>query len=495
MNIHRLTLLLGLAAALAAWARAGERNAWPVQVAEIGAGGQTESKRALGPLFFEKPAPEGGTLSGFRPFYVQTTDAKGLTREATVLYPLFSYRTDGEVSRWTVFQLINRAGRADGAPETKGEKHEAFDVWPFWFSHQTDLPETSYQALFPVAGTVKYRFGYDRIAWTLWPLYMESAKHGATTTSVPWPFLRVTHGAEEGFALWPLFGWRDKPGAFHHQYFLWPLIWNNTTAPAADAPAGTPPARAVGFLPFYSHTQRPGLVDENFFWPFFGYTKRTQPVRYDETRYFWPFLVQGRGDGRLVNRWGPFYTHSISKGVDKTWVLWPLFREATWTDAGLTQTKTQLFYFFFWSLDQRSARNPALPHASKTHVWPLFSEWDNGAGRRQFQFPSPLEVFFPDHDHMHQTWTPLFSLYRSDRRAPDDVRRDFLWGAMTWRRAAGRREFHLGPLLSVEAQPQGRRIALANGLLALERRGDAPGWRFFWFDFPPRPAQAQTPSR
>ena len=26
--------------------------------------------------------------------------------------------------------------------------------------------------------------------------------------------------------------------------------------------------------------------------------------------------LQGRGDDRLVNRWGPFYTHSIAKGID-----------------------------------------------------------------------------------------------------------------------------------------------------------------------------------
>ena len=495
MNILRLTLLLGLAAALAARADTGERNAWPVRVAEIRADGQTESWQSLGPLLFEKPADDGGSIAGFRPFYVATTDARGLTRQTTVLYPIFTYRSDGEVSQWTILQLINRSGRAEGAPPTKDEKHEAFDVWPLWFSRQTDSPETSYHALFPVAGTIKNRFGFDRISWGLWPLYMESSKRGTTTTSVPWPILRVTRGTEQGFALWPLFGWREKPDAFRQQYYLWPLIWNNTTQPPAAAPAGTPPSRAVGFLPFYTREQSAGFINENYAWPFFGYTTRTQPFRYDETRYLWPLLVQGRGDDRLVNRWGPFYTHSVIKGLDKTWVLWPLFREATWTDAGIRQTKTQLLYFFVWSLDQRSATNPARPHANIVHVWPLLSEWSNGAGRRQLQVPSPLEVFFPGNAKVRESWTPLFALYRYDQRAPDDFRHDFLWGAVTWRREAGRREFHLGPLLSVDSQAQHRRIALGNGLLGLERRADTGGWRFFWFDFPSSPAKAQTSSR
>ncbi len=493
MNILRLTALLGLTAVLAARAGTEERNAWPVRVAEITADGQTESWRALGPFLFAKPAPTGGSVAGFRPFYVRTTDDQGLTRVATVLYPVFTYRSDGEVSQWSVLQLINRSGRADGAPLAKDQKYEAFDIWPFWFSRQTDSPETSYRALFPIAGTIKSRLGVDRVSWVVWPLYVQSEKAGATTTSTPWPFIRKTSGAEEGFALWPLFGWREKPGVFQNRYYLWPLIWNNTKQPAEDAPAGTPPSRATGFLPFYTHERSAGFVNENFVWPFFGYTARTQPYRYDETRYFWPFLVQGRGDDRYVNRWGPFYTHSVIKGVDKTWVLWPCYREAQWTDAGIAQTKTQFLFFLYWSLDQRSATNPAVPHASKTHVWPLFSKWDNGAGRRQFQFLSPLEVFFPDNDHVRQAWTPFFALYRSDRRAPDHARHDVLWGAVTWRREADRREFHLGPLLSVNSQSGEKRIALGNGLLGLQRR--AGGWKFFWFDFPPKPANAQTSSR
>lgn len=495
MKLLRLTALLGLAAVLTTRAAGEERNGWPALVRQTDSAGRTESWRAAGPFLFGKPAEDGGKASGFRPFYVTRQNAHGLTVETTVLYPLFFYRTDGEVFNWSVLDLINRSGRADGAPATPAEKRETFDIWPFWFSRQTGSPETSYHALFPVAGTITQRFGKDRLSWTLWPLYLEATAHGTTTTSTPWPFVRTTRGAAHGFALWPLFGRLAKPGAFDRRFWLWPFAWHNTIQPADDAPAGTPATRQFGILPFYARDQRAGFLDEIFLWPFFGYTERTMPYHYHETRYLWPFLVQGRGDNRLVNRWGPFYTHSVIKGMDKTWVLWPFVREAHWTDAGITQTKTQFFFFLYWSLDQRIAARPERAHATKTFLWPFFSKWDNGAGHRQFQALSPIEVFFPGNERVRQSWTPLFALYRYDHRAPDDESHDLLWGAITWRRESGHREFHVGPLFSVDSRAEQKRYVLANGLLALEHRADTGRWKFFWFDFPNRPGNAGNSPR
>ena len=320
------------------------------------------------------------------------------------------------------------------------------------------------------------------MTWTLFPLYARFEHHGVTTTTAPWPIGKIITGdGQHGFALWPLFGWRAKAGVDREQYYLWPLIYKN------EAKLGTPtPEVALGVLPFYARDQEAGALSETYLWPFFGYTHRTAPYRYDETRWFWPLLVQGRGDDRRINRWAPFYTHSTIKGDDKHWVLWPLFREEKWNDGGLAQTKTQFLYFLYWSLQQRSAAHPALAPAQKTHLWPLLSYWDDGAGRRQLQVLSPLEVFFPYNEPVRLAYSPLFALYRYDQRAPGDVRGSFLWDAITWRRSPEQREFHLGPLLSVERGPGGGRVALGCGLLGLKRGPAERAWRLFLFDFPPK---------
>jgi hypothetical protein len=495
MNHRHLLACLGLAATWLAPVRAEERNAWPAAVKQLNDNGQVISTNAIGPLLFSKQLPEGGRASGFRPFYIQRTNASDRIVESASLYPLFAYRADDEGYSWTVFSLINRSGLQPGAsPKLRASNDEKLAIWPFYFSKQTGDPATSYRGLLPVVGTIKSFFGYDRISWVLFPLYVEVDKKDAHTVLAPWPFLRFTSGAEQGFAFWPLFGWRDRPGEFKRRYALWPLIWNHTLYPHDDALAGTPPMRQVGFIPFYTREKNADSVNVNFVWPFFGYTDKTAPFHYRETRYLWPFLVQGRGDDRLVNRWGPFYTHSVIKGYDKTWIGWPLWRQAKWEADNLAQKKSQLLFFFYWSVEQRSLSNPHAAPAHKTHVWPLVSSWDDGAGRRQYQIPSPFEVFFPNNDLVRQTWTPLFALYRYDQRAPGNVRTSLLWDGITWERndAEQRAEFHLGPIFSVQRKPGERRIAFGNGLFGAKRLAGEHAWRLFWLDFSSKPAKVPS---
>lgn len=493
MNLFRFTALLGLAAGVAAArAEVAERdlNVWPAIVQ------RPDSWSSVGPLLFARPAPDdAGRQSGLRPLWVQTRDNQGDFRSALFLYPIFSYSTTAETYKWSVLNLINRTGRRAGAParQSQLEGYGGFDVWPFWFSRDTGDPATSYHALFPIAGSMK-RLGFDRLTWVLWPLYFQYAKHGAVTTATPWPFIRTTHGAAHGFALWPLFGWQERDGVSRQEFYLWPFGYNNTTQPPAEAPADTPPVREYAALPFYAHASGPGYVGETYVWPFFGYTDRTGKKAYHETRYFWPLLVQGRGVDHYVNRWGPFYTHSIISGYDKTWIGWPLWKELRWESEGVAETKKQLLYFLYWSRVQRSPTNPNLPTASITHVWPLVSIWDNGAGRRQWQFPSPLEVFFPGNEKVRAAWTPLFSLVRYDQRAPGELRTSVLWDGVTWERhdAEQRTEFHLGPLFSVATHGAERRVAIGNGLMGWHR--DARGhWGLFWLDFRSKPANVSVP--
>jgi hypothetical protein len=267
--------------------------------------------------------------------------------------------------------------------------------------------------------------------------------------------------------------------------------------PPPDAPAGTAPTHQSGFLPFYSVERKPGSVNENFAWPFFGFTDQTAPKPYHETRYFWPFLVQGRGEDHYVNRWGPLYTHSIVKGYDKTWVIWPLFRRKHWIADGVAQTKTQFYFFLYSSTEQRSLTNPNAAPAYLTHYWPLLSVWDNGAGRRQWQMISPLEVFFPDNDDIRNAWGPLVALVRHDQHAPGETRTSVLWGAITWTSSGTRNLAGLrgGGLASVINTPEERRVALFGGLLGWSRPARGDGWRLFALEFSPKAATLSARSR
>jgi hypothetical protein len=480
MTLARLTAFLGLAATATAFrANADEVNAWPAYVLREDPSGHTESWSSLGPLLFSGPAPGPDALhsSGFRPFYVEVEG--GGSAKTDILYPLFFYRRYPDAYKWSIFQIVNHEGILDSVTKAGGPTDRHLDIWPFYFSHETGETTDTYHALFPVYGTMKYRLGYDRLSWVLFPLYAGSLRRDTRATYTPFPFVKVLRGAESGFSLWPLIGATKGPGPARHFYCLWPLVWDNALVPLPASPVDSVPGTEVGFLPFYTRYASSEVVSENYFWPFFGYTERTSPSRYSERRYLWPFLVQGKGDDKTVNRWGPFFTHSSFKGSDSTWIGWPFWHRTTWVDGDISQSKTQFFYFAYWSLDQTSVPRPSLAPAYKRHIWPLISIWDNGAGSRQVQVPSLTEVFFPDNPDVRETWAPLFSVYRYDRRPTGEIRNSLLWDAVSWRRNAteGLVEFHLGPILGMRRLPSG------------------PRWSVLGFDFGAKLSKGKQASR
>lgn len=484
--VRTLSAVLGLAIgpSLGAAVVERERNYWPVLVERTENDGAVRAQGA-GPLLFFNQTTDGRISGGLRPFWLTLRAKDDTAASHHFVYPLFTQRRDAGGREWSLFELVRRREHAPESPNAGGQlnRRDEFEVFPIWFQRRSGDPERDHQALFPIHGTLRGRLGFERVSWTLFPLYVENERRGAVTRSVAWPFFHHTTGSMQGWGVWPFYSWREQPGVARHENYLWPLGFNHTQLPDADAPAGTEPRRDVGFLPFFVRNTGPGYRNEDILWPLFGHTERTGPKAYEETRYLWPLLVQAQGKEKTVNRWAPFYTHSVNRGYDKTWLLWPLLRTATWSDAGVTRDRTQLLYFLFWSETQRRAQSNAAP-AQLTHLWPLLSEWEDGAGRSQWQMPSPLEVFFPGNEKVRQVWSPLFALVRHQQTAPGEARTSVLWDAITWetRDRGATREFHLGPLAGYVAGNDGRRVRLLGGLCTLNAPRDG-GWRVFWLDF------------
>ena len=479
MSFFKLTLCLGaavLACVTPAHGAERESNAWPFRVDQLDADGHATAWQGMGPLFFSRPLAEGGRVHGFRPFWVARENAAGQRTSTSFLYPIFFTRTDDTLRAWSVLNLINHRESTSGAvtENTAG----GFDVWPFYFSRDTGSPETSYRAFFPIAGEVHNRFYRDHVSWLLFPLYLRTEARGVVAKSYVWPFVRTASGGGvERFALWPLLGWRNQAGVSHEAYYLWPLMYRKTTG--LDTPA---PTESGAVLPFYAYERSPEVNAETFVWPFFGYVNRTAPYRYREVRYLWPLFVQGSGDDRQRSRWAPFYTHSVIQGYDKQWVLWPLYRRDQWDESGLTRSTTRLFWFLYRSETQRRTAQPDGPVAIKEHLWPLYSRWDNGAGRQQFQLLSPFGSFFPNNEDVKETWGPFLALYRRDAQGSGETRESYFFDLITRRRSGDETEFHLGPRYGAVHSPAGDRIEVGRGLMTRQR--DAGGtWRTVWFNF------------
>jgi len=281
MTFARFTAYVGLAAVAAAFrAHAYELNDWPAVVMQKDSSGTTTAWEGAGPLLFSEtaPAPDQGTIAGLRPFYVVGTG--GDYTKTDILYPLFYYRKYPEAYKWSILQLVNGEGDDAAVAQPGQPVVRRFDVWPFYFSRETGNPVDSYHGLFPVYGSIKYRLGFQRISWVVFPIYVDGVRKHTETTYTPFPFIRTYTGEINGFAFWPLFGSTRGPGQSRHHYFIWPFIFDNVVDAGPDAPEGTAPGREFGILPLYTRESAPGFIKENYLWPFFGYTERTSPYRY-----------------------------------------------------------------------------------------------------------------------------------------------------------------------------------------------------------------------
>ncbi len=417
-------------------------NFWPVLVAEgegdAHAFGHNYERWAGGTIFFFDEPANGINTRGFRPIHTRMTDPKSGQIRGHVLYPLFNYRIEDNYFNWNLFYFLNFRRQN---PEEQTDITE-FNVFPFIFYRKSPDPERSYFGLFPIAGHVKAKFGNGRIDWLLFPFYGKFQENNVTTLTVPWPFIKIMSGeGNHGFELWPLYGSRHKDGAYREKFILWPFVMTKDEKLWLDRPE-----ELRAYLPFYFRHTTATFENKSYPWPFVGHTDSSFP-RYQETRYFWPLFVQTRGDNRYINRWGPFYTHSIRKGVDKTWVMWPLYRKQTWIEQDLAMRKTQFLYVLYWNLTQERPGMADGPRATKTHFWPISSYWNNGAGDIQLQLLSPLEPIFPYNRAVRSLYSPLFAVYRYERKGDDFARANALFNFFTYRREAGTTQTDFGPLV------------------------------------------------
>jgi hypothetical protein len=441
-------------------------NWWPGPVRLHGdPAGRPDELTALGPLWSAKEGPETRVLS-FRPFWTEVTETPRDAVSFHVLYPLFNFYDYGTHHHWHVLNLIRGASRNEG-------EEGRLQIWPFLFWEDRPGEDRDTFALWPVGGRLLNFFGRDELVFWAWPFYVRSERPGETRYGTPWPFVQWREGEATGFALWPLGGHFERPGRYARTFALWPLFYDHREH--LDRPV---PTRRLGILPFYARETAEGLEAETYLWPFFGYTRERAPRPvYDETRYLWPLFVQGGGEGRLVNRWLPFYAHERRGEATKWWYLWPFLKREEIDLGFLTRHRTQVLFFLFrdeWQTDGADF------HARRQHLWPLYSYWDNGAGHRQVQAFDPFTVFFPRNRVVRENWTPLFALYRSDERHHSS-RRSWLWNLIVIERAPEEKRISVGPLYQYERHAERSRWSVLRGLVARSTVEGEAAWTWFWW--------------
>lgn len=447
-------------------------NCWPVSTYEKRdtASSTTTTIERAGPLFCKELDEKGRVRTrAFRPFFIEFLDPDRSTRDAYFLYPLFRKHTSPKGVRWSLFNLIQKRDEVDD------ERSKRFRIFPIFSSdYSEDEDQESKKSVFPVKGKLSHFLGKDSVSWFLFPFYLKSKKGEDSSSVFFWPFFQFQKGPKSGGRFFfPFCGYFWKEGQYKKHYFLWPLCYNQALRLHTEDPL-----YRHGILPFYTFEKSNKLESACFFWPFFGYTHKTEPY-YHETRLLWPIFVQGRGEDKYVNRCAPFYTHSRFKDNEKWWYAWPCLRVKHWKEGGLNVSQSQILYFLMWSNKQRHPDPAKSFLAHKTHIWPLVSMWDNGEGKRQFQVFSPFESFFPHNTIIRKLYTPLFALYRYEKDQEAYCHR-FLFNALVVSHSGQEKSLSLGPLIGFERGAEGSSLELCKGLFGIQKKNGKRQLRLFW---------------
>jgi len=441
-----------------------ELNFWPAYVGQKDSPiGRADHIGSIGPIFSITDTEDTHIFS-IRPLFNSFLDKETGDRSRHFIYPLVNW-ADRDNTRYGSATALLQYHHNDELDET------FFQLFPIIFSQKTPRPEDSYLAIWPIGGVMKNRLGKDRASFVAWPLYVRTERGDETRYHFPYPFLSYLKGPRSrGFGIWPLFGKFERDNDYLHTWALWPFHYHLRD----DLDKDVPYVR-FAVLPFYQHESGAGLESHTFLWPFFGYTRETDPRPvYSENRYFWPFLVQGRGEEQYKNRWFPVYSHERKPGKEKHWYLWPLLRKDRITSQpGLLREKTSFLYFVFRD-DKQTFNNTT---ARLTFLWPLFGYWNDGNGRSQLQALDPLGTFFPNNKKVKENWSPLFAVYRYDN-VLGNRRHSILWDLLVWEHdASGFNSIYVGPVFE---WVKGSHWDLLKGLIGSEKNEDKRKMRYFW---------------
>lgn len=449
-------------------------NVWPLYTLEKDEKTEEPTRLNIAGPFFSRTYGYPTRSYALRPIYAQFYNLHDDIRDHYFFYPLIRRQTSPQRVSWSFFNLITASAEHYDDPTSRRKRFRFFPLYSF--VGDPEKADTPKHSVFPVAGGIEHIFGVNHLSWFMFPLFARAETNDIVKYYFLWPIIRAQKGpGAGGGGLWPLYGHTFEIGKYDKKFALWPLYYHNLTYLDREIPT-----EKRAFLPFFALGRSQSYEHFTAVWPFFGYTTVYEPY-YHEKRFLWPLLIQGRGEKKFVNRFGPIYSHSSYENSHKWWFLWPTCQVRTWQDSGLQVEHKKFLYAVVSSQTQQVIDDETAEIASKHHIWPLISAWDSGAGEKQFQFFSPFEPLFPHNRVVRETYTPFFALYRYHQKAPGWNYYSILFNFITVQNSPERTQFDLGPIVSFEKGEDRSGFQILRGLLGFYREDDKKVFKFFWF--------------
>lgn len=421
----------------------------------------------LGPLLsYERR--EAQTQWGMHPLFSHTLDTGVDVEEFDLAYPLLTYDRFGTEYRFQILQVFSFAG---GLDQQEG-KARRFTLFPVYFQQRAADSNLNYTAVFPLYGRLKNRLFRDDIRFVLFPLYGQSRKRDVVTDNYLYPFFHLRRGtALRGWQVWPLVGYERKGvtsrtntadevetiGGHRKLSLLWPIFFDQTLGLGTESPD-----HRQALLPIYSYQRSPQRDSTTVPWPL-GLTLTTdREKKYREIGAPWPLIVFARGEGKTANRFWPLFGQTKNPILESDFYLWPLFKYNRAHAPPLDRTRTRILFFLYSDLIEKNEETGTA--LQRTDLWPLFTAKRDHNGNQRLQLLAPLEPLLPNNKSIERNYSPLWSIWRSEKNAKTGATcQSFLWN-----------------LYRRETTPETRKCSLLFGLFQYQSSLEGKRLRLFY---------------
>lgn len=392
--------------------------------------------RALGPLFEYRAGTNGCHLMAFRPLYSREHDFAERKLVQDVLWPVWFGKTwDDSANQWRF--LVAVSWRDDDVNDPHARY--SFQVVPFYFQGRNDAGQP-YWALFPLGGTIRDFLFYDEVSFWLFPLFGRTRVGDLPGWFCLWPVIVRNHNAKvDRFRVFPFYGYSRRGDDFEKYFVLWP-IWNY-------ARYGYSGASGTGYMlfPFFGHVALEDQTSWMFLMPFFRFSRGE---KLNQTYAPWPFVQVSHGMAEQTYFW-PLWGRKTSPGRTYEFIVWPVcMRTRQFSKHNDRERRWVLPFVYFTDEDQKLPAPGIKRHGRK--IWPLFT-WQEENNHSLLRAPTLFP--FRDRVHIDRNYAPFWTLYQRET-TPEAMEQEALWGVFRHRRDAdGNRRCGLFPLARYDVRP------------------------------------------
>lgn len=379
----------------------------------IGTGQRTE---IFGPFYYNEHN-DSEKIWALPPFFSHQEEPSIEEFEDQSLYPIFSYVKYGTQYRAQFIELFS----LEGGENPNNVQAHRFWLFPIYFQQRSSHTSDNYTAVFPVYGHLKNFLFRDEIFFVMFPAYSQTHLKDVVNDNYFFPFVNTRHGnGMHGWQFWPFYGtehkvptlvtntWGVETNGGHDQSFvMWPIHFRQNNGIGTGNPE-----KLRADLPFYAASRSPLRDSTSVLWPFFNWINDRER-KYRETEIPWPIIEFAHGKGKHEVRIFPFYNHAYNDSLTDNFYAWPVYKYNAIYAPPLDLRRTRIAFFLYQNTVEKNTETEKFKR--RVDLWPFVVYTHDFDGSTRLQLLALADTFFPDSPGIERNWSPLWSVWRSEK--------------------------------------------------------------------------------